>query len=369
MENPKQNKKKILVICSRISNSDGVGRIALSIIDVLKKNNLDVKVFTIDKNSFIGKLQELCIKFYLRNIFDLIFCFFVDILLLTKYRSYLSISPSVITGLLTRQTHFSSCHLHSLLMIKESWKLLDPRNLYYVIHEAIHYKFCKQAIFISEQERQQFYKYYGSRKNLSKVVYPVLSSINFKTGHVDKNFGQNLNYHSKKNILFIGYNFRMKGLDIAIETVRNDSSYNLDIIGSDKRYKQQMPNENANVTFLGNYNFKDIKWSNYSFFLFPSYSDAYALVAQEATRNGLIPIVSSQTGASEVFIDNKLEHCVVQQKQNNNENISMDYLSRLRFFYETFTKKQIRKYEFNSRELYNHEDYGDKLIKILLPNT
>jgi len=358
--------EKVVIISPKISNSDGIGRYTISIRDALISKQITPEIITVPKDSFLSSVQEFFIKFYLRNIFDFFFTICVDILLLTKYKNYKSISSSVITGLRTDQTHFSSCHLHSLIMIGEKWKLIDPRNLYYVVQEAIQFRLCKQAIFISKQEMDQFFKYYGKRKRSCNVIYPVLSKSNFNVDHKDKIFGENL-FHGSTKTLFIGYNFRMKGLDIAIDMLKNSSNIFLDIIGEDTRYSlQQKPN---NVRFLGKKNFLDIKWDDYGFFIFPSHSDAYALVVQEALRNGLIPIVSSQAGASEVLKEfSYLEKCVVIQngKMENIHDLSRKYKFSLDYFIEKISNcKTIDKLP-KSQEIYNHAKFAEILLKKLL---
>ena len=358
--------KEIVIICPRITNSDGIGRHTISLIDSFKKNNYKTHLITINEGSLASRIQNLLIKILMRNIFDFMFCIYVDWLLLIRYKKIKSVSSSVITGFLTDQTHFSSCHLHSLSMVGERWKLMDPRNLYYVLQEALQYKLCKQAIFISKQQQMQFERYYGKRNKAQKTIYPVLSDSNFPSKHTDKCFGENIKIYNSKKILFIGYNFRIKGLSIAIDAIKNSDFYELDIIGEDSKFN--MKSIPKNVNFLGKKKFNEIAWNDYGFLIFPSHSDAYALVIQESLRNGLVPIASSQAGGSEVLIANEYtKDCVVSQNENqkNIKDLPNIYHQRLNYYRERIlhTKKENLPL---SKTIYTHQKFSEYIIMTLL---
>ncbi len=351
---------EVVFISPRITNSDGVGRHSISILKVLTDNKIKYNLVTVTKKSVIGRLQAFLHRIYLGNFFDLFFIFYVDILLLTKYRKLKSISPSVITGFSTSQMNFSSCHLHSLIVANQKWKLIDPRNFFYVVIEFLQYKFCKQAIFISRIQKAQFNKYYGKRVKKSHVVHPVLCSNNFPVDHVDKVVGSNIDGLLKK-CLFIGYNFRLKGLLIAIKAISNLKGVELDVIGDDPKFNKGFIG--GSVSFIGSLNFKDIPWNDYSFFIFPSFSDSYAFVIQEAVRNGLIPIVSSQVGASEVLIDAGYDIFVVDQGADM-KGADIDLLA---CEYEKKMLKNMTKLALSPRSdnIYNHVKYGHCIVNLL----
>ena len=61
--------KKILLICSKISNSDGIGRHALALSEQFRAAGCEVSFFTIIHGSFLDKCQQFFSKFYMRHIF------------------------------------------------------------------------------------------------------------------------------------------------------------------------------------------------------------------------------------------------------------------------------------------------------------
>lgn len=354
--------KNIVLICPKITNSDGIGRHAISLIEGLSNKNINLKIITTKQDSFFYKVQEFCIKYYMRNIYDLFFCIFADFLLITKYRNFHSVSPSVITGLLTSQVHFSSCHIHCLKELNTLWKLLDPRNLSYVIQEYIQYKFCNKAIFISNLQKKQFQKYYGKRVGQSNVLHPVLSKKNFNKNFNDCTYGENYTKHQNKRILFLGYHFRLKGLGISIKTVNLLEDFKLDIIGEDSKFDIDKYEINNNILFMGKKDFMSIDWSKYSFFIFPSKTDAYAFVVQEALRNGLIPIISSETGASEILLEYNLNNIVKHLSNNNEDEIAEIYSKKILNIMNNFGEHPK---DIKAQKIFNHDSYIKEVIQLL----
>lgn len=362
--------RKILLICSKISNSDGVGRHALALSEQFRGAGCEVSFLTIIHGSFLDKCQQFFSKFYMRHIFDLAFMLVSSCVSKVYYRSYLSVSPSVICAFGTNQIHFSSCHLHSLIVANERWKLyLSPRNLFYVIVEYYQYKRCKQAIFISRQQRDQFRDYYGIRRHPSYVFPPVLNSINFPKRHINQNFGRNFFDKKIRRFLFIGYNFRLKGLEIAQSSISSVCG-ELDIVGDDPRYKPSDTTRGIH-RFLGSMQFKDIVWSDYGFLIFPTHSDSYAFVIQEAVRNGLIPICSSQAGGAEVLSDLGFADCVIGQEpkvvREKFSSIATDYSKAIYRWWAMDAKSEV--FNINSSQIYDEELYTKNVLRALFINT
>ena len=357
--------RSVLLICSKVTNSDGVGRLAISLRACFTDAGYSVELLTAEEKSIIGKVQTICRKYWMSHLFDIMFMIVSEILRVTFYRSYITVSPSVVCAFGTDQIHFSSCHLHSLLVANERWKLFfSPRNLSYVLIEYCQYKFCKHAIFISHQEKCQFEMYYGQRSRLATVIHPVLSEIAFKKGHVDQLFGSNFFEKKINRCLFIGYNFRIKGLSIAQMALRN-TDYILDIIGQDKRYKNDC--ESTNESFLGSIIFDEIDWSSYGFFIFPSHSDAYAFVVQEAVRNGLIPICSSQAGASEVLYNSGLTECVIKQNTPVMPAEFPEIASSYALCLSRWNKlsQRPKNYDVSTSDIYSTADYSTRILGAL----
>ncbi len=358
--------QKILLVCSKISNSDGIGRHALALSEQFRRAGFEVSHLTIKPGSYLDKVQQFCSRFFLRHIFDLGFMLVASCFTKLYYCSYRSVSPSVICGLGTNQIHFSSCHLHSLSVAGERWKLyFSPRNLFYVAAELYQYKRCKQAIFISRQQAEQFKDYYGHRKRPSFVLPPVLNSINFRADHSNQDFGYNFFNKKRKKFLFSGYNFRLKGLRIAQLAISNING-ELDIVGNDAKYKP-LEVKNGIHRFLGPMKFSDINWSEYGFFIFPTHSDSYAFVIQEAVRNGLIPICSSQAGGSEVLADYGFSECVIEQKPKvmeiDFESIALEYSSAINRWLTM--DQQSRTFNVSSSQIYNEDVYNKYLVDAL----
>lgn len=355
----------IAIICPKISRSDGIGRIANSIIDLLTARGITVKVLTVNPYGFWGRIQRFSYRYQLGFLFDLGFVFFSSVQLKTRYRDYKSIAPSHLCPISTDQIHFTSCNFHSLKVSGGLWKLfLSPSNLVYTFIEFILYKNCNQAIFISEQQFDQYKTYYGNRKKESKVIYPVLSDGCFPGLTHDYYFGENLFKKGCSKALFIGYDFRMKGLDIARKAAEH-ANLALDVVGVDGRYDKGSVLESER--FLGAIEFPAIDWSGYGFLLFPSHSDAYALVVQEAFRNGLIPICSSQAGGSEVLVDVGLSDCVVSQPAKKDVS-SEQFLSVLYSdcCLDYRNKGIFDSTDFLSSKIYNQDEYISDVLLTLL---
>ena len=352
--------RTVLLICSKVTNSDGVGRLAISLRTCFIDAGYRVELLTAKEKSIVGNIQTICRKYWMSHLFDIIFMIVSEMLRVTLYRSHITVSPSVICAFGTDQIHFSSCHLHSLLVANERWKLfISPRNLTYVLIEYYQYKFCKHAIFISHQEKYQFEMYYGERLRVASVIHPVLSNVAFKEGHVDQLFGSNFFERKVNRCLFIGYNFRIKGLRIAQMALRN-TDFTLDVIGQDKKYKNNC--ESSNVSFLGSLSFDEIDWSSYGFFIFPSHSDAYGFVIQEAVRNGLIPICSSQAGASEVLYSSGLIECVIRQ---NVPIMSVEFPEIANSYEWNKLSQRPENYDVFTSDIYSTADYNTLVLQAL----
>lgn len=169
-------------------------------------------------------------------------------------------------------------------------------------------------------------------KNASKIIVPSKWAYNSIAQDYLQNmnkvslihFGSNmpffnsaprtLNNKAVINLLLVGVEWKRKGVDIALETVKllnKDSTkqYILTIVGLDKPkdFKQE------NVNFKGKLNKNDEKelkllqeeYKKADFFIMPTKAEAAGIVFAEAAMYGIPTITYKTGGVSDYVLDNK----------------------------------------------------------------
>ena len=106
--------------------------------------------------------------------------------------------------------------------------------------------------------------------------------------------------------LFIGNNYRRKGLDLILQAMRGLKDTSLIVVGKDKyidAYKQKAAKLNLsnNSYFLGPQKKVTDFYTIADTLLIPSFYDPFANVTLEALSKGLFVISSNQNGASEIL--------------------------------------------------------------------
>ena len=327
----------ITIYVPTFDSDSGIGRHALTLKSMFNKRGYDVFFFSFS-GSWFENVYTVFVKLRLRPLVDTCFILCATIHDLCFPRR-MSIAPSQIGPLTCGQMHFSSCHLHSLLAMHEIWKLfISFTNFFYVLVELLQYKFTPNKVFLSDLQKAQFFKYYGTPRKYVMfnsdvaVLRPVLDSEILRS---EKPFPSVRDIENEAlKIIFIGYNHRIKGLGIALKAVdllAKERHVELHVYGSDKKFQRQSSHLSGRVFFHGNVPFTDVPFYKFQYLIFPTWSDSFAFVIQECTFHGVFAIMSSQAGCSEFFRLAHLDAQIVEQsdKQCDEDFYASQYYRRV----------------------------------------
>lgn len=344
--------KKIIIAAPTYSENTGIGRHTITLKNIYFHNNKKkVSILSFSNFKLLQYLYELLSKIRLSFLMD--FIFIIYIFLYKLFSNNYLISSSCVCPPNIDEVHFSSCHLNSFIELKSKHKILFPHNLFYIFLEIINFSLCKKKIFLSEIEKERFLSLYSFIPHFKKfnVFKPILSpDLVSKKSQLKKN--NNLN-----KFLTIGYQFKVKGIDLLLDLFKNFNDYNLTIIGLKK-----FSTGYDNIHYLGKMKYQDIDWQSYRFFIFPSNTDSYGFVVQEAVINGLIPIVSSMAGVSEHFNNHpKFKILVVD---HNNKISKKDLIRRYKDKIDFVTKYNFTRDDLKQmKKLFSFKHYSNLVLK------
>ena len=111
-----------------------------------------------------------------------------------------------------------------------------------------------------------------------------------------------------KNIVFVGAHSPNKGYDRLIEAFKLLEGYNLYMIGS---CAEKITDKLPGLHVFGYVPSLKPYLSRCSIYVHPAYFESFGISVLEAMSAGLIPIVTKQTGVSEVLVKNGLSSLVV----------------------------------------------------------
>lgn len=280
--------KKYLLVSNSFDETTGIGRHTTSFYNFLKDKKIQQKKLTIKNYPFIAKIKN-------RFLQNLLF-FIASTITIKDKQNYLKVSFSAIAPLNCDVVQFSSCHLYSLRYVGKLFflKILMPQNAFYVLLEYLHYKNTGSInSFLSEVEVQRFRKVYGGTAAKCKVTYP---RIHKKLLPIKKKAKFEISNQHKINVVFIAYNPILKGFKVLENLAKMDSRFNIFVIGSER-----LKTDQKNIINLGKISIKEVDFTKFDLFIYPSKLDSYAFVLEECTRMRLIPFFSREVGCGEIF--------------------------------------------------------------------
>lgn len=289
-------KKKILInaSCIKHSNSTGVAKYALKIIDELITQNDENFIFTIIcfKGFFKEKKQVKYI--YINDFFKIGFLhIFWNTIIYSAYllNFDLGYSPASYGSFISKKQVIT---IHDLICFKSPKKYLY-QYIYLYLSCYIWLKFLKvNIIAISETTREEIFKSFGSYKNVN-VVYNGLSKS-------EKFIPVRINY---KYFLIVGAEFPHKNTAFILSSYSKLSyqvkqKYKLVIVSKKSNYHDEIRklssslNLENNVIFKGYVSDNDLQnlYSNASLFLVASKYEGFGFTPYEALSKGCDVLIS-----------------------------------------------------------------------------
>ena len=181
-------------------------------------------------------------------------------------------------------------------------------------YEFKNLKYCKKFVAVSKTVRKQIKKY-SDRK--IEVIYNGIDLKKFTVPTKNNKYllRKKLNLEdNKKFAMFVGTQRYIKGLDIAIETMKllNSNKVKLNVIGIED--KSKIPN----INFLGRLEKSKIidYYKASDIFIMPSRYEGFAIAALEAMACGLPVIIPDNIGFSEI-IQNKINGLKIKNTPEN----------------------------------------------------
>lgn len=155
-----------------------------------------------------------------------------------------------------------------------------------------------------------------------------------------------------KTFLFIGRICKDKGMDLIIETFKNNSHLILNIVGEfeDEKYDIEFKKV-KNINYLGYKNRTELKelFSNNDILLLPSLIEPWGLVVEEAIYHGLPVICSNKVGCRIDIVEKYKIGIVFDSNSLVDLNLSINKILNPDYF--IFLKKNIAKIDFDGRSL------------------
>jgi len=167
--------------------------------------------------------------------------------------------------------------------------------------ELIAISLANKILVTSEIDKYYLINRFRSKSNKIKIVKNFVDTDIFR-----RNLGI---IQRDDRILYVGRISKEKNLLNLLKAIKK-SSYGLDIIGSGPKYKEIKEYAYKNkidLNILGNFNNMELpnKYSEYKYFILPSYSEGSPKVLLEAMSIGLVCICSPLNGIKEIIENNK----------------------------------------------------------------
>ncbi len=199
-----------------------------------------------------------------------------------------------------------------LVYLRGLLRFIWPSNLVINFIELIAYKKAKSIIAVSSGVKKELIK----RFLLDALkITSISNGVDTNKFHPDASARKEIRdtykiSYDKKIILFVGHEFKRKGLDYIIQAIPliNNKEAVLLVVGNDSidSYKKLASSINIKdrVIFTGPIK-KDIEkiYAASDIFVFPTTYEAFALVTLEAMSSGL-PVITTEVNGTEELIEN-----------------------------------------------------------------
>lgn len=208
------------------------------------------------------------------------------------------------------------------LTYRRYYKDWPGRWLFYNLTRALEKRAIGKLAFVianSNYVRESIIRSYGIKENLVKTVYIGLKKVEIAS---DKKEVERLKGHPA--ILFVGQNFRRKGLPVLIHAVgdvqKRFPEISLHVVGRVSKEKEDEMRDlsrslgvGAHVHFLGWRDHEEARrlFSKADIFAMPSLLEGFGLVFLEAMNAG-IPVIGGDTGGTPELIRNGVNGFLVR---------------------------------------------------------
>lgn len=324
--------KRIAFLKSGIKNCGGLEKYTLRLARIFSSAGHDVSLLTTDCNpeAFEGenfkvvnlgtrskfslwhllRFDARCKKYIANNRFDSVFGMDRNFCLQTHYRA----GNGVHAAYLDRRKKLAS------VCKKFSFDLNPLHKMILRMEKATFESPCLQTLFTnSSMVKEEILRYYSVAPETIEVIHNGVEwhelALPFHEGlAVRENLIKQLGLSPKRfQFLFVGNDYRRKGLDLVLEALAclTDRNFELSVVGKDRNPELYVEKAKAlglqnHVRFFGP--IKEIKtlYSASDALIIASMYDPFANVTVEALAMGVYVISSSANGGSEVLTDDTL---------------------------------------------------------------
>ncbi len=260
-----------------------------------------------------------------------------------------------------------SCHKAWLEQIKKENKrrhILNPNDSFVLYLDKHNYnkRKYKKIIAISNFLKNSIINYYNVSEDDIEVIYSGVNTVKYKPNEKRKILLKNkLNLTDTFVVLFVGWEFKRKGLEYILRAIQLMKRNNIKIFVVGKGIDDPECNMKLlakklgiqkNVFFVGHIGPEHISdyYNIADAFVLPSMHDAFALVVTEAMASGIPVIVSKNTGASEL-IENGKNGFILENYTSSEEIASLlNILIEKKAFTKRMSKNARKTAEKNSWE-------------------
>ncbi|NCV44753.1 MAG: glycosyltransferase, partial [Actinobacteria bacterium] len=221
--------------------------------------------------------------------------------------------------------------------------------------------FADRIVLLSEFAKQT-YTCQGFEASKLEVIHvgPVNGNKDFRLPNYKKG--------SVLRILFLGRMTRVKGVEALAELSHylNPLNFKISLVGQCSpiiaRYIREISNGTV-LTLFENPQPKDISkhFAESDIFALPSFNEGFNISSLEAMSYGLIPILSKNTGVSEILMNTSLADFIIDPGSVEDLGKCIDYLFKL----EQNDFNELAKISFNLAKDYSFDRFSEIFVEMM----